>query len=129
MAPTATRAAVSRALERSRIGRTSSRPYFTVAGEVGVAGPHRGQALDLALDRVDGHAHLPVRVVPVLVLDAQADGTAHGQAVAHAADDLGEVRLDLLALAAAVALLAPSQVLGDVLLGDRQAGGHALDDR
>ena len=128
MAPTATRAAVSRALERSRIGRTSSRPYFTVPARSAWPGRIARQPLDLGLDRVDRHAHLPVRVLPVLVLDPQADRAAHRQAVAHAADDLGEVGLDLLALAAAVALLAPAQVLGDVVLGDRQAGRHALDD-
>ena len=98
------------------------------AGEVGVAGAHRRHALDLVFDRVDRHALLPVGVVPVAVLDAHADRAAHRQAVAHAADDFGEVGLDLLALAAAVARLAPPQVLRDVVLGDRHAGRHALDD-
>src|SRR5690606_11294417 len=38
------------------------------------------------------------------------------------------VLLDLLTLAAAVALLAAPHVAGDVRLGDRQAGRDALDD-
>ncbi len=98
------------------------------AGEVCMAGSHRRQPLDLALDRRDGHAALPVGVLPVAVDDAHADGAAHGLAVAHAADDLRAVDFDLLALAAAVALLTPSQVTGDVVLGDLQPGRHPFDD-
>jgi len=82
-APTATRAAVSRALARSRTLRTSSKPYFTA-----LACRHdRTEAgdpfdIDLGIDRFDGHFHRPVD--PVLVLNPEGDGRAEGLAVADA---------------------------------------------
>ena len=73
-----------------------------------------------------GHLGRPVGVV--LVLEHQRHGAADGEAAADAADDAGEVRLDLLAAAPAVAALAARKVASQVVLGDLKAGWQAFDD-
>ena len=125
-APPATRAAVSRALARSSTLRTSVKPYFCVADEVGVAGPREVHLGHVGLDRPRVHPLLPVGVVAVG--DLQRDRAAERQAVAHAAGDLGAVALDLHAPATTVAQLAPGHVAVERLLVERQPGGQALDD-
>ena len=82
------------------------------AGQVGVPWAH-GRDLLTDVARLDVHAVLPV--VPDAVGDRQCDGAAQCHASAHAADDLGMVALHLLALAAAMAELAPPQVRVDSL--------------
>src|SRR5690606_35826666 len=84
--------------------------------------------LDLAFYGLDRHSADPVLVIPVFVLDSQADRAAHGLAKAHSAVDLREVGFDLLTLAPAVALLTAAQVGGDVLLRHRQVRRHAFND-
>ena len=99
------------------------------ARQVGVAGAQQRHALDLLVDLPDGHAHAPVGVVVVLVLQPERDRRADRQAVAHAGRDLRAVLLDLLALAAPVAALPPREVHRDQILVDAQPRGDALDDR
>ena len=96
------------------------------AGEVGVAGAQACDALGVSLVRADLHDFAPV--VPDAVGDNHRDGAAQRAAVADAADELGVVLLQLLALRAAVAALAPLHLDGDVLLGDGHAGRDALKD-
>ena len=107
-APPATRAAVSRALARSRTFRTSVSPYFCVPDEVGVAGPRQVDLGDRRLDRPRVHPLLPVRVVAVG--DLERDRAAERPAVADAAGDLDLVALDLHPAAAAVAELAAGEI-------------------
>ena len=91
-----------------------------------MAGAEAGDALDLGVDGFDGHLLGPVH--PVAVRDPEGDGRAEREAVADAGGDLGAVLLDLHAPAAAVAALAAGHVDGDVVLGEGQAGGEALDE-
>ncbi len=63
----------------------------------------------------------------VLVLQHERHGAADRESAADAADDASEIRLDLLTAAPAVAALAARQVASEVVLGDLQAGGQALD--
>ncbi len=112
------------------------------AGEVGVAGPDAGDRRRplVALVRRVGQLgrllraqrsdlHHPGPVLPIAVADEQEDRRSERPAVADPAEDLGPVLLDGLARPAAVAALATSQVDRDVVLGQGQAGRHALDRR
>ncbi len=64
----------------------------------------------------------------VLVFQHERDGAADGESAADTADDASEISLDLLTAAAPVAALAAGQVASQVVLGDLQAGGQALND-
>ena len=75
-------------------------------------------------------------VLPVLVLDQDGDGRTNRVGVADAADDMGVIRLDLHAAAAAEALLAAPQLAVQGRNGDgnssgqtRQRGDEALPVR
>ena len=96
------------------------------AGQVGVAGAETGDALDLGVDGLNRHLLGPVH--PVAVRDPEGDGGTEGESVADAGGDLGAVLLDLHAAAAAVAALAAGHVAGNVVLGEGQARGQALDE-
>ena len=104
------------------------------ADQVGVAGPGpgqrrvAGQLVQLGLvDRVGRHDLLPLGPLGVAHLDR--DRSAHGLAVPDAAEDRDLVLLELHPGAAAVAEPAPGQGVGDVVGGDRDVGGQALEDR
>ena len=125
-APAATRDAVSRALARSSTLRTSSRPYLTTPGQVGVAGPQPRHWRRRLWHGFDVHLALPVG--PVSILDHHGDRTAHGPTVPHAGHDLHAVVFDLLAPAATVALLAAGEVDVDVLGQHGQPSRQVLDE-
>ena len=125
-APTATRAAVSRALARSSTLRTSVWPNLSTPGQVGVARARQVHLLDVRLDRPRIHAVRPVRVVAVL--DQERHRAAERAAVADAAPDLRAVGLDLHPPAAPVAELAAREVGVDVLRSHLQAGRETLQD-
>ncbi len=94
------------------------------AGERGVA----GQAVELGLvDRVGRHDLLPLG--PLGVADLDGHRSAEGLAVADAADDGDLVLLELHPGAAAVAEATAGEGVGDVVGGDRDVGGQALQDR
>ena len=132
--PSATRAAVSRAEARSRIGRASSKPYFCMPDEVGVAGPGPGQGgvagqrveLD-GVDRVGGHHLLPLG--PLGVADLDGDRAALGQAVPDAAGDPDLVLLELHPGTPAVAEPAPGERVRDVRGRHLHMGRESLQDR
>ena len=131
-APSATRAAVSRAEARSRIGRDSSKPYFCMPGEVGVPGARAGQRRvaglsiqDLGVNRIRGHHLDPLRPLAVAHLDR--DRAAHGAPVPHAADHADLVGLELHPGAAPDAEAPALQLTGDVGGRDRDIGRHALE--
>ena len=98
------------------------------AGEVDVAGPRQRDRLRAALgrDRLDRHPLGPV--LPVAVVDGEAEGRAERAAVAEAGGPAHPVALDLHPLAAAVAVLPPLQVAVDQPRADPHAGRHALED-
>ncbi len=133
MAPTATRAAVSRALARSSTSRMSSWPYLTAPARSAWPGRGRVTAGRSAPDAPaggsgsDDHRLLPV--LPVLVRDQQRDRRAGRHAVANAAQRLRAIRFDRHAAAAAVAALAAAQLGGHRVDVDREARRHAFDDR
>ena len=78
---------------------------FESAGEVGVSGTRRGDALvEGRISLGDRERFLPV--FPVTIFELDGDGRADGDAVANAGEDVGRVALDLHAPAAAIALLA-----------------------
>src|SRR6202521_4135793 len=131
--PAATRAAVSRALARSRTSRASFAPYLsmparsawpgrtrvirlrlTSSAAAGLSRRQTSDGLALALCGIDGHALAPV--LPVSVRDLERNRRAERQTAAHAGDDVGLVVLDQLAPAAAVTTLSPCQVAGQVFL-------------
>ena len=85
---------------------------------------HRVRRID---DRLDAHHAFPVD--RVAIRDLQRDRRAGGASVTHAAGDVDRVALDLLPRAAAVAELPAPQIAVDVRGGDRNAGGHAVEDR
>jgi len=110
------------------------------AREIRVAGPDAGDgsgSLVTAIrgglegdrlfvgERGDLHDRRPVR--RVLVWDEQEDRRAKGEAVPNPGDDLGPIVLDRLSRAAAVATLAAGEIGEEMLLGEREAGRHALD--
>ena len=99
------------------------------AGEVGVAGPGRGQGL-LGGAGVGRHLLGPLagRAVPLAVGDLDGDRRPEGAAVADAGDQGDLVGLEAHAGAPAVAEAAPGQLVGDVLDGELEARGHALED-
>ena len=72
------------------------------------------------------HRLLPV--FPVLVANQQRDRRAERFAGAHARKDLGLVGLDGHPAAAAVAALAPLQLLGDGVEVESKAGRHAFEN-
>jgi hypothetical protein len=96
------------------------------ADEIGVAGTWQMNLGDGLGDGPRAHAIFPVGVVTVG--DVQRHGTAEGEAVAHAAGDLGAVALDLHAPAPAVAELAAGEVGAEIVMVQAQARGQALDD-
>ena len=102
------------------------------AGEVGVPGPRqrdglRALAVRLALGRPRAHPPRPVLVVAVA--DDERERRAERASVAEAGEHLDLVGLDLLARAAAVALLAAAQVGVDRVAVEQEPGGQAGDDR
>ena len=123
-APPATRAAVSRALARSRMSRTSVSPYFWVPTRS--AWPGRGRCTS-AVCASTGHGFIrSSQLAKSRLVDRERDRAAQGAAVADAAGDLDPVALDLHPPAAAVAELAASQVAVQRVALQRQPGGHAL---
>ena len=131
-APAATITAVCRALARSSASRTSASPYLSTPARS--AWPGRGSVtaslplpVRLALGRPRAHPPRPVLVVAVP--DDERERRAERAPVAEAGVDLDLVGLDLLARAAAVALLAAAEVGVDRGLVERQARRQAADDR
>ena len=107
-APSATRAAVSRALARSSTGRASSKPYFCMPtrsawpGRGRVSGALRASSASSAAST--GSALITVCPLrPLGVADRDGHRAAQGQAVPHAAEELDLVVLERHAGAAAVA--------------------------
>src|SRR3990172_4649521 len=97
------------------------------SGQVGVPGPRSRNRLGLAaILRVDRHPLLPV--LEVLVLDDEGDGATQGATEAHARYDSGLVAFDRHAPAAAIAFLAPREVLVDSVRLDLEASRNTLDD-
>src|SRR6266540_5809716 len=94
--------------------------------EVGVPRTQAGHNLGLEAFLGGGHLGGPVDVV--LVLEDEHDGAADRVAAAHAADDPGDVGLDLLPAATAVASLATRKVAAEVVLADLKPGRQSLDD-
>ena len=128
--PSATRAAVSRAEARSRIGRASSKSYFCMPtrsawpGRGRVSAALRASAVELGrVDRVGRHHLLPLG--PLGVADLDRDRPALGLAVPDAADERDLVLLELHPGAAAVAEPAPGQRVGDVVGGHPRRGRAA----
>src|SRR6266511_6203446 len=113
-----------------RSGLTGARPLEDIAdivvavlhgaGEVGVAGSRPGHRLGGSAGRRSPHGHGALPVLPVGVLDREADGAAQRQTPAHGRGDADLVPFDLHAAAAAIAALAPRQVLVDVVFGQRK---------
>ena len=102
------------------------------AGEVGVAGPrqrHRLRPLPrrLALGRPRVHPPLPVLVIAVA--DDERERRPERAPVAEAGEHLDLVLLELLARAAAVALLAAVEVGVDRGAVEHEPGGKAGQDR
>ena len=101
------------------------------ADEVGVAGTRTGErgaataAERVGVDRLGAHDLGPLR--PLGVADAEGDGAAEREAVAHAARDGQLVLLELHAGAAAVAELAAREIGADGVEGDGHAGGQTLE--
>ena len=133
-APSATRAAVSRALARSRIGRASSKPYFCMPARS--AWPGRGRvsgALRASSASISGStgsaaitcSHLGHSVLPTIT----ATGLPMRESVPDAAEEGDLVVLELHPRAAAVAEPAPGQRVGHQVGGDRHPGGQALQGR
>ncbi len=125
-APSATRAAVSRALARSSTGRASSRSYFCMPARS--AWPGRGRvsgALRASPARTSGSTGSAAMTCfplgPLGVADHDRDGAAHGQAVPHAAEEGHLVLLELHPGAATVAEPPPRQRVRHHRGGD----GHA----
>ena len=94
-------------------------------GEVGVPRPQPGH--DLRLVAFFRRCHLAGPVDVVLVLEDQRDGAADRVAAAHAADDPGDVGLDLLTSATAVTALPAGKVAAKVLLGDLETCRQTFD--
>ena len=130
MAPTATRAAVSRALARSRTLRMSLVPVLHAPARS--ACPGRGLVTAARwrrrLRRRLGARHRALPVLPVLVRDEQGDGAARRATAADARQDFGSIRLDRHPPAPAVAALAAPQLAGDGLRIDRHACRHPFEN-
>ena len=132
-APSATRAAVSRALARSRIGRASVWPYFCMPARS--AWPGRGRvsgalrAWPASTSGSTGSAaitvcHLGHSVLPTRI----ATGLPSVQAVPQPADDLDLVLFERHPRAAAVAEPAAGQLPRDLVGGHLDTRRHALQD-
>ena len=94
------------------------------ADEVGVAGPGLAERL-LGGARRGRHLLLPLR--PLGVVDHDRDRRPEGATVAHAAEELDVVALEAHAGAAAEPEAAAGELVADLLDGDGQARGQALD--
>ena len=134
MAPTATRAAVSRALARSSTLRMSSWPYFTTPARS--AWPGRGRVTGGA---IGARRRRPASPAPTYIVRCQFSQSLFGISSAIGAPVVrpwrmplsGSARSDSIShpASAAVAGLAPAQLGGDRVEVDREAGGHAFEDR
>ena len=132
--PSATRAAVSRALARSSTGLASWCPYFCIPARSAWPGRGRvsGAARPRSSRRPGGHRvgrHHRVPLGPLGVADADRDRPAERHAVPHAAGDLRLVLLELHPRAPAVPGPAPGQRGGHVRGADLDARGQAFADR
>ena len=96
-------------------------------GEVGMARAQARDLLRVAVVRADLHHFLPV--LPDAIGDQHGDGAAERATVADTAEDLCAVHLQLLTARTPVAALAPVHIGGDVVFGDLEACGDALEDR
>ena len=130
--PTATRAAVSRALARSSTSRMSSWPYLTTPARS--AWPGRGRVTAGRSDRPVALCRLSASTCIVCCQFSQSlfgISSAIGAPVVTPwrtpESDLRPVRFDRHAAAAAVAALAAAQSRGE-RRSRRQAGGHAIED-
>ena len=95
-------------------------------GEIGVAGPRRGDGLVLGRIAFFDRQNLGP-VLPVVVGQRHGDGRADGLAVANAAEDVRRVALDAHTAAAAIALLAAPQLAVHKLKIDGNACRHSAD--
>ena len=133
MAPTATRAAVSRALARSRMLRMSSCPYFTTPARSAWPGRGRvtrGRSTPSHVSRrlgLDGHRPLPV--LPILVRDDERNRAARGDAEADAAQDLRAIGLDRHATPAPVPGLTTAELRRDAIEVERETRRKPFEDR
>ena len=128
--PQATRAAVSRADARSRTFRRSRDLKFLPAGEVGMARPRtfdQPRVFRLGFQLFGGHDVFPMD--EVIVLDEHRHGRTKCFSVPNSGEDRRRVRFDLHPPAAAVALLAPPELVIDLRGVDLQSRRQALDDR
>ena len=132
--PSATRAAVSRALARSRIGRASSKSYFCMPTRSACPGPRPGQrgvagatGQHLVVDRIGRHHGLPLG--PLGVADLDGDRSALGLAVPDTAEDGDLIGLELHPGPATEAEPAPRERVGDVGAGHLYVGRESLQDR
>ena len=100
-------------------------PVLQGAGEVGVARPETGDGLWLEAFLGGGHLGGPVDVV--LVLEHERHRAADGKTATDAADDAGNIGLDLLPPASAMPALAAGEVAAQVFLGDLETRRKALD--
>ena len=132
--PTAQRAAVSRALARSRIGRASVWPYFCMPARS--AWPGRGRvsgalrAWSASSSGSTGSADMTVSPLrPLAVGDPDRDRAAQRDAVPDPADDLDLVLLERHPRAAAVAEPAAGQLARDLRAGHLDPGGYAVEHR
>src|SRR5262249_15266827 len=99
------------------------------AGEIGMARSWPRHRLAGGARGRSTHRHGALPVLPVAILDRQADRAAERQSPADTRGDVGAVLLDLhAAAAAAVASLTARQILVDVVFGQGEAGWHAVDD-
>src|SRR5512132_1888167 len=88
---------------------------------------HATRLLRRQLVLLDRHHFIPI--FPIVVFDGQREGRTEREAMAHAAEDLDAIVLDLHAPAASVALLSAPQFTIEQLNIDRQASGQAFDNR
>jgi hypothetical protein len=116
-------------------GLAGARPFEHVAGvveavllhadEVGVA---RAGLMERLLGRARCRRHLFLPLRPLGVVDHDRDRRPEGDPVADAAEELDVVALEAHAGTAAEPEAAPRQLVADLLDGDGQARGQALDD-
>ena len=131
-APAATRAAVSRALARSRMSRTSDAAVLCHPGEIGMAGPGPGHRCAPRAACIgwrllgDPHRVLPVR--PVAILDHHRDRAADGLTGPNARENLRGIRLDRHPPAAPVAALPAAQLARDRIEVEGEPCRDAFED-
>src|SRR5919106_54796 len=113
-APAATTTAVWRALARSSASRTSESPYFMTPARSACPGPG---------------IHAPRPVLVVAVADDERERRPERAAVPQAREHLDLVRLDLLARAAPVPLLAAAEIRLDRVALEHEPGREPGDDR